>query len=52
MAIDAAHREFMLYKKGIFSSHNCSSVRLDHGVLAVGYGTEKNVGGDVDMVRV
>ena len=50
VAIDAAHREFMLYKHGVFSSKNCSSVRLDHGVLAVGYGTEKDVGGDVDMV--
>ena len=45
MAIDAGHREFMLYKNGVFSSQNCSSVRLDHGVLAVGYGTQdvKNV---------
>ena len=45
VAIDAAHREFMLYKHGVFSSQNCSSVRLDHGVLAVGYGTEEQ-GGD------
>ena len=55
VAIDAAHREFMLYKSGVFSSTNCSSVRLDHGVLAVGYGTEEKADdgeADAKMVSV
>ncbi|XP_043577531.1 cysteine proteinase 4-like [Chiloscyllium plagiosum] len=40
VSIDAEHRSFMLYKSGIFYEPHCSSVNLDHEVLAVGYGTE------------
>ena len=43
VAMDAHLRSFMLYKGGIYYSEKCSSTRLDHGVLAVGYGTQ---GGD------
>jgi len=41
VAIDASHPKFHFYKKGVYHDTKCSSSRLDHGVLAVGYGTEK-----------
>uniref|UniRef100_A0A0R3S1G4 Cathepsin L-like n=1 Tax=Elaeophora elaphi TaxID=1147741 RepID=A0A0R3S1G4_9BILA len=38
VAINAAYLSF--YEKGIFSSDDCSSQELNHGVLVVGYGSE------------
>jgi len=46
VAIDAAHKGFQMYKQGVYYSVMCSSKRLDHGVLAVGYDTTNMFGVD------
>ncbi|KAL5753030.1 hypothetical protein ACOSP7_023205 [Xanthoceras sorbifolium] len=48
VAIEASGRAFQLYQSGVFSGV-CGS-ELDHGVVAVGYGTDKN-GVDYWLVR-
>jgi cathepsin L len=49
VAIDASQSSFQFYKNGVYDEAGCSSSSLDHGVLAVGYGTY--IGKEYYMVK-
>jgi len=49
IGIDASHSSFQFYNSGVYDPSVCSSYQLDHGVLAVGYGTYE--GTDYWMVK-
>jgi cathepsin L len=51
VAIDASHSSFQLYTSGVYYEPECSSQFLDHGVTAVGYGTDSTSGNDFYIVK-
>lgn len=50
IGIDASRSSFQFYKSGVYYDSSCSSYQLDHGVLAVGWGTDAS-GGDYWIVK-
>jgi len=49
VSMDASGADFRLYKDGIYNPASCGRFILDHAVLAVGYGTDKD--GDYWLVK-
>ncbi|MCP9262862.1 Cathepsin L, partial [Dirofilaria immitis] len=48
VAISASKRDFRFYKSGVFSHNNCGAA--NHGVLVVGYGTDR-ANGDYWIIK-
>ena len=50
VAIQANISSFKFYKRGVYQDHECGD-QLDHGVLIVGYGTDRLYGLDYWIVK-
>ncbi|XP_036449128.1 cathepsin L1-like isoform X1 [Colossoma macropomum] len=50
VAIDASRHSFQLYKSGVYNEPACSSTKINHAVLVVGYGTTRR-GKDYWLVK-
>jgi cathepsin L len=51
VAIDASHESFQFYSQGVYYEPQCDSTQLDHGVLAVGYGTDEASNQDYWLIK-
>jgi len=51
VAVEADKSVFQLYKSGVIDRNSCGT-KLDHGVLVVGYGTQKGLFGSKDYWKV
>ncbi|KAI6649633.1 Cathepsin L [Oopsacas minuta] len=51
VAMDASHISLQLYLFGVYDPEFCSSTKLDHGVLVVGYGHDELDGKDYWEVK-
>ena len=50
VVVDAGQSSFQLYESGIYYELNCTSTRLDHSMLVVGYG-ESTAGEEYWIVK-
>lgn len=51
VAIDAGLESFRFYKSGVYYEPQCFTIKLNHGVLVVGYGTEEGTGKEYYLVK-
>lgn len=51
VAIQGDLQSFQFYKSGIYSNSSCTSAKLNHAVIAVGYGTDSATGKDYWLLR-
>ena len=42
VAVDASSYQFQFYSSGVYYDQKCSSSKLNHGMLVVGYGSSNN----------